>query len=95
MRNIAALINVVGEEMHVRELGYHFLDLGRNGFALCAPGGCGLEDCDAFVGDGAEVVGFGLEGGDLAWSFGHVGSGEVGVGWLSLGNWRFLYVMIY
>jgi hypothetical protein len=48
----------------IRILSHHFGDFGRDHFAFLAPCCCAFEDGDAFVHDGFEVFGFGVQGGD-------------------------------
>jgi hypothetical protein len=60
---------------YVRILPNHLIHLGRNDLAVLAPCCCALEDGDAFVHDGFEVLGFGVECGDL-------GRGRHGNMWL-------------
>jgi hypothetical protein len=50
---------------HIWILPHHLRDFRRNDFALLTPCRGALEDGDAFVHDGFEVFGFGVEGGDF------------------------------
>jgi hypothetical protein len=50
---------------YIRILSHHLGHLGRNHFTLLTPCCCALEDRDAFVHDGFEVFGFGVEGGNF------------------------------
>jgi hypothetical protein len=50
---------------YVRILPNHLRNFRRNHFTLLTPCCCALEDGDAFVHDGFEVFGFGVEGWDI------------------------------
>jgi hypothetical protein len=52
---------------YIRILPHHLGNLRCNHFTLLTPCCCALEDGDAFVHDGFEVFGFGVEG----WNFRH------------------------
>jgi len=55
----------MGRQTYVRILLHHLRDFGCNDFAFLAPCCCAFEDGDAFVHDGFEVLGFGVEGWDV------------------------------
>jgi hypothetical protein len=61
LRDIASMIRVVLVESSFGVLGDELVDEGCDGFALRAPGSCGLED-DSAVGVACfEIFGFGVE----------------------------------
>jgi hypothetical protein len=62
-----------GGSIYIWVFSNHLVHLGRNDLAVLAPCCCALEDGDAFVHDGFEVLGFGVEG----WDFGSGGHSYV------------------
>lgn len=65
LRNVLTLFNIIRVKLDIWVLGYHFGDFRSNHFAVLAPCCCAFEDRDAFVHDGFEVLGFGVEGWDV------------------------------
>ena len=63
LRNILTLFNIIRVELDIWVLSHHLSDFGRDDVAVFAPSRCAFEDRDAFVHDGAEILGFGVEGG--------------------------------
>jgi hypothetical protein len=54
-----------GKLTYIWIFGHHLSYFGRDDLAVLAPGSGAFEDGDAFVHDGFEVVGFGVQGGDF------------------------------
>jgi hypothetical protein len=65
LRNILTFFNIIRVKLDIWLLSHHLSDFRRNDVAVFAPSCCAFEDCDAFVHYGAEILGFGVEGGYL------------------------------